>query len=826
MRSLGWNRTFLIAAAAAAAACLLGGCKGGGDKLPATPQRPPFQPPPPEANPIPAENAQPGDPSWVTQGGQGHAVELYLDRASARAGDSIAVMASADPSSSAQWFLYRLGWYGGAGARRVLEGTAVLSPQGACPVEPTRGFLRCAWTTTFSFSVPAGAVSGLYLVRVARADGRAATAPLVVTDGRPATLLFQSSVTTAQAYNGWGGESLYQDDGRTVPGLMATAVSFDRPYKSDAGRGQVLRYEAAFARFLKSNGYDVTYTTNLDVVRQGTAALLPRGAFLSVGHDEYWSPDERDAVERARDAGTHALFFGANVGYWKVRLEDPGPDGNARTIVCYKAHPESDPVQDATRTGRFRDPPENRPENELVGVMYRSYMLIAHAWSVADPAHFLYAGTGLTRGDTIPGLVGYEFDNAQGSQPPGALQFASRSKVVDAEGVPLPFESTSYRAPGGALVFGAGTIFWSLGLDGPLRDARLERMTANVFHEALQLPIPDALQQPRAPAVPPTLGTPAASSQVLAQGFVAPSSVAVLPGGALAVTDAVDQRVLRIAPGPSYAVSVIAGDGNVSANPAYDNVPGARARFFGPTGITADAAGNLYVADTHNDCIRKIATDAQNTTTTFAGGFHAGGFADGIGGAARFSKPMGIAYDAANDRLLVADGANQLVRAIQIATAEVTTFAGGGSATQGPATTVRLRSPTAVAVASDGRIFVVCSGDSTLWVVGTDPAHTAAALVSGGPGFGDGPGTSAKLMPQAGLVWGLGALYVSDPGNSRIRQVVPGSDAASTAVSTFAGTGRADGSPAALGLPLGLAVIPGALLVVDASSATVRAIPR
>jgi DNA-binding beta-propeller fold protein YncE len=754
-------------------------------------------------------------------------VELYLDRVSAKAGDSVAVMASADPSSAARWALYRLGWYGGAGGRRVLEGAAIsLSPQGACPVEPTRGYLRCAWTTTFSFTVPPDAVSGLYLLKVIRNDGRAATAPLVVTDARPASLLFQSSVTTAQAYNDWGGESLYQDDGGTVPGRMATAVSFDRPYKSDGGSGQVLQYEARMARFLERNGYDVTYTTNLDVARQGTAALLSRGAFLSVGHDEYWSPDERDAVERARDRGMHALFFGANAAYWKARLEDPGPDGNARTIVCYKMRPESDPLQGATRTGRYRDPPENRPENALVGVMYRSYMLIPHAWAVTDPTDFLYAGTGLSRGDTIPGIVGYEFDNAQGAQPPGTLQIASHEMVVDAEGVPRLSESASYRAPSGALVFGAGTIFWSFGLDGPLRDPRLERMTANVFHEALQLPVPDALRDPVPLQAPLQLGTPAAGSQVLAQGFLAPSSVAVLPGGALAVTDATDQRVLRIGPGPSYAVSVIAGDGNPSGSPAYDGVPGLRARFFAPTGIAADAAGNLYVADTHNDCIRKIANDAQHTTTTFAGTIRAGGFADGIGGAARFFRPMGLAYDAPRDRLVVADGGNHRVRVIQIATSEVTTLAGGGSADEGAGTAVRIYAPTAVAVSSDGRVFVVASADSTLWAIAADRTHTATALVRGGPGFGDGAGSSAKLLPQAGLAWDQGALYVSDPGNSRIRKVVLGSDAGSTAVSTFAGTGRADGAPAALGLPLGLAVVPGALIAVDASSGSVRAIPR
>jgi hypothetical protein len=794
---------------------------------------PPANPIPPK-NPIPAENpitvenALPGDRGWAAGTGVGRAVEMYLDRVSARAGDAVQAKVSSDGPHDATWALYRIGWYGGAGARKVASGrSGRLSNQPACPVEPLRGFLRCAWAAAFSLTVPAGAVSGLYVVKVTRDDGPATLAPLVVRDERGASLLFQSSVTTAQAYNPWGGESLYQDAGRTVPGQMATAVSFDRPYRYFGGAGPVLLWEAPFARFLERSGYDVTYTTNLDVARAGAPAPTSRGAFLSVGHDEYWAPQERDAVEAAREAGTHLLFFGANAAYWKVRLEDPGADGNARTVVCYKMRPESDPDQGPGRTGRFRDVPENRPENELIGVMYESWLLVAHSWTVADAAHFLYAGTGLSTGDVIPQIVGYEYDRRMDAQPPGVLGLAGRAAVVDAEGKPGVFEATSYRAPSGALVFGAGTIYWANALDGPGRDPRVERMTANVFREALKLPIPSALQDTALPQVPAARAAPAPTPALVAGGFPGPSALAVLPDSALVVADARANQIFRIEPAPSFAVSLLAGDGNPSASKLYDGVPGLRARFFGPSGIAADGAGNLYVADTHNDCIRRIASDAAHTVTTFAGMLGAQGSADGIGAAARFFRPMGIAWDGPRNRLVVADSGNHKIRAINVATAAVTTLAGSAVGVgDGPGASARCSFPTAVAIAEDGRVFVISSGDSMLKVVGADAQSTVTTLVMGGAGYADGPGTTAKLAAQGGLAWAAGSLYVSDPGNSRIRLVRPGADAAGTTVSSWAGTGLADNGPAALGLPLGLALGRGVLYAVDASTGSVRSIPR
>src|SRR3954468_4482087 len=245
-------------------------------------------------NPITAENQRQGDPSWNRGFTNPWAaqIEAYADRVSAKPGDVVQLMARSDrPGATASWTLYRIGWYGGAGARALTSGPVQVPAQGACSNNTQTGLIRCSWTPTFAVTIPRDAVSGLYLVRIVRDDSIGVQIPVVVKDDRPADLLMESAVLTAQAYNNWGGSGLYDP-----PEKFAVQVSFDRPYASDRGSGQVLRYEALMARFLERYGYDVTYTTGLDVAREGPETLLKRGAYISPGHDEYWPGELRDAV--------------------------------------------------------------------------------------------------------------------------------------------------------------------------------------------------------------------------------------------------------------------------------------------------------------------------------------------------------------------------------------------------------------------------------------------------------------------------------------------------------------------------------------------------
>jgi hypothetical protein len=779
-------------------------------------------------NPIPAENQRSGDPSWNRGFSRPWAaqVEAYADRVSASAGETVRLMVRTDqPGSGAAWTLYRIGWYGGAGARRLASGTAQLGSQPACPKDPASAMIRCSWSPTFSLRIPQDAVSGLFLVRIVADDGFGVLIPVVVKDDRPADLLMESAVLTAQAYNHWGGTGLYDP-----PGAFAVQVSFDRPYDSDSGSGQVLRYEALMARFLERYGYDVTYTTNLDVAREGKGTLLRRGAFLSVGHDEYWPGEQRDAVEAARDEGLPIYFFGANAAYWKVRLSNPGIDGNARVVTCYKRHPESDPLAGTPQqTGRFRDDPINRSEEELVGTMYESWMLFGMSWTAQNVSHAMYEGTGLQAGDTIPQLVGYEYDRTFELDTPNPVDVLARSPVVDAEGKPGLSEATLYTAPSGALVFGAGSIYWPFGVDGPMRDPRVERMTANLLQIGLQLPVPSALRSVSAPPQPTVDARWATSVRTLASGMPGPAGVAQLADGTFLVADPRAHRIWQAdGTGKWWA---FAGDGNPTGNPRYDNVPALSARFFGPTAVLPDAAGNVYVADTHNCVIRKIANDANRTVSLVAGAFLNEGYADGAGGAARLSYPMGMAWlDATH--IVFADSGNQAIRVLDVTTRAVSTLAAThwGDDADGPASSASFYYPTAVAVAPDGRVFFLASSTGKVKVIGTDAARTVTTLVGGGLGFSDGPGTAARMQPQMGLLWLNGSLIVSDSANQRLRWVSPGASAGSTTVKTWAGSGLMgsdDGlaSAASFQVPLGLwAGKDGSIYLIDGGAGALRAV--
>jgi hypothetical protein len=782
----------------------------------------------------------PGDPDWALTRGDpalsGHAaalravhVEAYADRASAKAGETIQVMANIPASAGGpmrvKWALYRLGWYGGAGARKLIEGTATAGPQPSCPPDLTTGFLRCDWSPTFAVAIPQGAVSGLYLVRILRGEPFAygTYVPLVVKDDRMSDLYFQASVTTYQAYNRWMDESLYDDD-LGLGSRFAVKVSFDRPYISDYGSGFMLRWEAHMASFLERSGYDVSYTTNLDVTREGVLGLRRHGAFLSVGHDEYWDGKERDAVEAARDAGTHVFFFGANAAYWKVRLGDPGADGNARTMTCYKMQPKTDPLASdpALRTGRYRDDPITRSEEALVGTMYEEQVLFGHPWVVQNASSFVYEGTGLRDGDSIAGLVGYEYDRRYANNTPGTATVVARSPLVDIYGRPGVSEAVLYRAPSNALVFGAGSIYFPLGLDdfvhGPyrgLRDPRIERMVANLFKAALDLPVPVQLANPRAPQLSQPSGAWSASVTTLArdlagpEGRGGPSSVTQLPDGSFIYADPRQHQIRRIGQSAPYAGTGIPG-------PDRQPMPAASAHFANPASVWADPAGNVYVADTLNNCIRKIGNDADHTVTTFAGTCRSYGFANGVGTQARFSYPMGLSFSP-RWGLLVADEQNHVVRVIDLDTATVSTLGNPGGdpdTDQLPVDRVSFPYVSAVAAAEDGRIFTVSSapGVQQVKIRAISPQRRLEVVTLAGgtaDGFKDGSGTVALMRAQGGALWdGVGVLF-SDPGSHRIRRLIPGTDAASSTVETVAGSGYATmndgtGDVASFMVPLGL----------------------
>jgi DNA-binding beta-propeller fold protein YncE len=811
LRVLPWLSPFFTACA-------------GGDGLIAMPEDrwPPDRPG--YASPVPAENRHPGDGTVLDGVPALPAGELegYLDRVSARAGDTVTVHVASRTPGDARWSLHRLGWYAGDRSRQVLEGgTVPVAPNEPCATDAATGLLRCAWPASFSFAVPADAVSGLHLVRIERlADGLATVIPLVVVDDRPADLVVLLGAASAQAYNAWGGRSFYPDPDAPTPVLRADAVSFDRPYATEGGGGDLLRYDVPLIRFLEKHDYDVTYVTDLDVARGDAAALLRRGALVIGGRDVYWSGEERRAIEDARDGGLPLLFLTGMAGHWKARFEDPSPAGELRTVVCYKERPAEDPVPGDV-TGRFRDPPISWPENALAGAMFTGDSILAHPWVVQGASHFLYEGTGLAEGEAIPSLIGGGHDRSyrNGQAPPG-LDTVARSPVLGTDGEGGVAEATIGRVASGALVFDAGSLYFSRGLAVPqVRDPRVERMTANLIRAAIGVPVPPRVG--RDPARPRGVaeGPYARAVRTVARGLASPAGLAALPDGSLAVAEAGGNRISLLS--PSGTVRAVAGAGEAG----FVDAPGSLARFWGPTGIAAAPDGTLFVADTGNHCLRRISARSPRSVTTLAGRCGDRGLADGASTLARFFRPQGILFEPASGRLYVADTGNDRIATVDPATGEVATVAIGRGSADGAAGHAGFRDPTGLAATGDGGVVVVDSGNARLRLLAGGRVSTLAGVDEG---FGDGRGDAVRLAPQGAAAWDGGAVIFADPPSYRVRRAIPGDPAV---VHTLAGggPGEADGpgEAALLGLPAGVAVgADGTIYVSDGLNGAVRAIER
>lgn len=458
----------------------------------------------PPDNPVVTENQQPGSDAWQL-GQSGHPVaddvnqqvKGYLSATSVDIGGSIDLKVSVNPAQSFSAQIFRLGYYGGHGAR-LMQTVSNLpgSQQPTCPIDSNTGLIECAWSTSYQLDVPTDWVSGIYLVLLTNAAGYQNYAQFVVRDdARPSALLYDQSVLTYQAYNNYPsdgqtncqgvpatGKDLYDNQSSAVPTLTGTnravKVSFDRPYACTGG-GSLLdpdwSWDGYFVSWLESKGYDVTYTTDVDV-DANPQALLGHRAFVTGGHSEYWTKQMYDAAAAARDQGVNLGFFGGNDVYWQSRLEASSSGVPARTLVVYKNTPNNsystlDPVADPTlRTVRFQDPPVNRPGQALLGTSFlgsTNRSTLNTDFVVAAAGGWPWSAAGVAAGTTVPGIVGYEADGYSCQfAPPTNSGFAliGASPFVDSTQITGTSNASAYVAPSGALVFYAGTMSWVWGL--------------------------------------------------------------------------------------------------------------------------------------------------------------------------------------------------------------------------------------------------------------------------------------------------------------------------------------------------------------------------
>lgn len=402
-------------------------------------------------------------------------VEGYADTTSARPGQLVTLFVSTDAES---WHAeaYRMGWYGGDLGRLIWTSDEVAKTwQFNADIDrsdPTK--MRVAgWGPSLTFEVTDDWPPGSYLIKLVASSGEAHYVPLTVRrDSAIGGLVVVSAVTTWQAYNPWGGCSLYECfDG---PG-RSTVVSFDRPYARtyNWGSADFLTHELPLISLIEELGLDTAYVTDIDLHTSGLgenddvdAVFAGRTALLSTGHDEYYSTAMRTSLGRARDAGVNLAFFGANAVYRHVRLE-PNDDGAPyRQMPNYRTA-ASDPMTDTDpelATVQWRNPPLNRPESSLIGVQYFAAGITA-ALKVVNSSNWVFDDVEVRNGASFKKLVSIEADGLgpRGVEPENLEVLASGPvKYKDSE---YDHAMTYYSHESGAGVFATGTIAWINALD-------------------------------------------------------------------------------------------------------------------------------------------------------------------------------------------------------------------------------------------------------------------------------------------------------------------------------------------------------------------------
>jgi hypothetical protein len=420
------------------------------------------------------ENLQPGSTAW-DRGPVGADSEIsgFGQPFSLQDGDTLHLFVSArrGPVSIK---IYRLGWYEGAGGLQVVSHSGLSTRvQDPCTA-PLPGPSVCNWSETDRFLVDSW-LPGLYIARFADALGRARLFPFVVRSSRPAAFTVVLPFATYQAYNQWGGSSLYSGPGATRQesyANRAVKVSFARPFSNAIIQGPFLGLDYMLVRWLEENAYDVNYITDFDF-DNGIGADPQVSGLLFAGHSEYWTWPMWLRANTGRDQGINLAFLGGNDIYWLSRFESVRVNGlDAPVLVCYR-DTTRDPLgtTPGQSTVQFRFPPNNTPENSLVGVMSSPPILVRGTpidLVVANGSDPLMAGTGLTTGDHIPRVAGGEGDRTvdNGVAPPG-IRVLFQSPYVSALDSVTPgvMQSTVYRwQPSGALVFASGETGFAWGL--------------------------------------------------------------------------------------------------------------------------------------------------------------------------------------------------------------------------------------------------------------------------------------------------------------------------------------------------------------------------
>jgi N,N-dimethylformamidase beta subunit-like protein len=485
--------------------------------------------PAPTATPVPSPTTQAGvlngyDPDDVPQMPRVDAgeqlprldapIEGFASPISLTCGQDVSIYVSTEaPSYSLA--IYRVGWYQGHGARLMYTAPEQRGIYQPAPIfDPATRMVSCPWKTPFVLRIPGTWKSGVYVVKLVSSTGFMRYTFFVLRDDTSTSrILAELPVFTYEAYNQWGGYSLYYGPGKQgayTTNTRSYAVSFDRPFNEFAGLMSFARADYNQVRWMERQGFDLSYTTDVDTDLRG-ALLKQHRLFVSIGHDEYWSSIMRNNVTAARDAGVSLAFFGANDMYWHIRLKSSalGPD---RIVICYR-FASLDPVAKVlpgATTVNWRVPPLNDPENSLLGEMYAGVVFDATLEIAGGALNILPAAAhdGMKVDIAAPGVIGTEFDRVfDNGRTPANLTVLARSPIHCVVGYGYCPQrgthagedvatATVYTAASGAKVFDAGSFQWGWGLDSdpiiqgyPTHDwanLNFQNFTTHIFDYLLQ----------------------------------------------------------------------------------------------------------------------------------------------------------------------------------------------------------------------------------------------------------------------------------------------------------------------------------------------------
>ncbi|MCL2394664.1 MAG: hypothetical protein FWC87_08260 [Acidimicrobiaceae bacterium] len=448
-----------------------------------------------EARWVVTENAKPGTNSWrIPPGTTDPTIVGYADHTSAQVGEQVGLYVSTT-APSFQVAAYRMGYYGGTGARLIWQSTSLSgSTQDTCPVSYETYTVSCPWKPSLSVDITRKWVQGDYLLKLNASTGGASYIPLTIIDPTShATYVILNSVLTWQAWNPYGGYDCFQDptgeNGPTDP-YRSRVVSYDRPYDytfSDGeGSADFLNLEYPAVRFAEEHGLDVTYLTDINL-SVDPSLLEQHKALLSLGHNEFWTAGEREGLVNGLGDGVNLFFLGATPGLRPARLES-SPLGPDRLMVAYRSA-EEDPITSTdpalSTPNDWSDPPLEKRNDEIVGNTYGGYGINA-PMVIVDPTAWPFARTGLRQGSSLAHLVAGDYDHyVDDGFAPQDVQILAHSPVETTYGTTGDADMLYYTVrKSDAGVVSTGTIGWVgfLNSCGPGVPCQIvQRITGNVL---------------------------------------------------------------------------------------------------------------------------------------------------------------------------------------------------------------------------------------------------------------------------------------------------------------------------------------------------------